>query len=431
MSILRERASALADVLDRHAQASAALIDAQLAVHRGIELLAEAVDQTEAQVQALNDRLAQPPVANGPWGPGERSGHRWWSGVAFRGTIPPLLAFVQGPRAGVKIDLVQVFSPGNAGLNDSWEHIAGGPGDDPTKLDGTLTMTRGSKQAAVIWTDPLTGGLPVAYTIRPIPSCASNEDGKNPAVWEEIAKGEHDSVYRMLGRRMAHLDQKHNRTAPLILEIGHECSGGWYPHSIEGALPDGRFVWQIFPGAWARIVEGIRQGYLSLGGKYCPYLFVFRPARGVLAGGVRLDRYLPPPGTWDAIGLSQHDNAPMCSAANPRACWSPSVRKDGTVEMEGLLLLAEIADRHRRAIAIFEWAGYPPDTATVYPGNPEGERFVAAFWDFCRTHSHLIAAECYFDRGATGFAERPDWSASIAYRARWGAPQAWVPGAGA
>jgi hypothetical protein len=425
MSILRERAAALADALEQHADASSVLIDAQLAVNQAVARLAEAAEQTEAQVQALTDRLAQPPVPNGPWGPGRSSGLRWWSGVALRGGSGSLAGFVAGPRAGRKVDLVQVFSPGNEGLRDTWDHIAGGPGEDASVLDGTLTTTKGGKQGQLIWADPVIGGLPVAFTIRPIPTVASNEDGRNPAVWQEIASGARDQVYRMLGRRMAFLDQRHGRTAPLILEIAHEMSGGWYPHSIEGALPDGRFVWQIFPAAWDRIVDKIREGYLSLGGKLCPYQFVFRPARGVLAGGVRMDRYLPPPGTWDALGITQHDNTPCATAESPRACWQPAL-KNGRAEMEGLLLLAELAEKYRRGIAILEWSPYPPES-TTYRSGPDAAVFIQAMWDFCSQHSHLLAAECYFDRAACGMTERPGWSASLAYRERWGAPSA-APG---
>lgn len=399
----------------------ASLAQAQLAVTDELGRMTEAVVVADAEAKAMAEKLAQPPVPNGPWGPGEHSGHRWWSGVAWRGQTACLNTFVAGPRCGVKVDVVQVFGPGNAGLKDTWDHIAGGPGDDPTKLDGTLTTTKGSKQGQLIWADPILGALPIIFSVRPIPASASNEEGRNPAVWREIASGEHDKVYQMLGRRMAYLDQKHGRTAPLALEIAWEMNGSWYSHSIEGALPDGPFCWQIFPSAWSRIVEGIRQGYLSLGGKHCPYQFVFRPARVVLAGGVRMDRFLPSPGTWDAIGLTCHDNPPFCSPAEPRAAWNLSMGKDNKPLMEGWLLLAELADRFRKAIVFAEWSGYPPGS-TSSPGNPNGEVFIAAFWDFCRQHSHLIGAECYFDRASCSIADRPDWSATLAYQERWGAP---------
>jgi hypothetical protein len=431
MSILRERAAALADALERHADASSVLIEAQLAVHAEVKLLAEAAEQTEAQVQALTDQLAQPPVPNGPWGPGRSSGLRWWSGCAFT-SLEKLQAFVAGPRCGRPVDILQLFGPSEAGLAHSWDAIAGGPGDSPEATEGLMTMRRGAKQGTVIWLDPVTSKLPICYTIRPIPidPAVSNEDGRRPESWLEIKDGLRDDVFLRLGRRLAYQDAKNGRTAPLILEIGHEMSGAWYGHSIHGRLPDGRFAYEIFPDAWDRLTDKIREGYTRQAGRQCAISFCFRPARGVLPGGVRMDRYVPPAGSWDLIGLSQHDNEPMCCAAAPRANWAAFERK-GMVVMEGLLAVAELADRFRKGIGLFEWAGYPPD-ATAYPGNPEGgAAFIEAMWTFFAEHSRLVAAETFYDRGNTSFTTRPDWSASIAYRARWGAPQAWAPGAGA
>lgn len=421
MSLLQDRAASLADALDRHADAGQVLINTQLAINTQIRLLAEAVDQTEAQLQAQAARLAQPPAPTGVWGPGPFSGLRWWSGVAWRGIAADAFnAFVSGPRGGRKVDLVQLFSPANPPLAHDWAMIAGGPGEDPSKLDGTLTTTRGGKQAALIWTDPVIAGLPVIYSLRTVPTGASsNEGGRNPAVWDDIAKGGFDGVFTMLGRRFGYLDDRHRRTALMVLEPAWEMSGDWYPWSIAGVLSDNRWCYQVFPDAWARIVDGIRAGYLRETGRNCPYLFLFRPGRLVLGAGVRLDRYLPPSGTWDCLGITCHDNAPWCCAEAPRACWTPAVGKAGVVQMEGLELLAEQAERYKKPIVIAEWAGYPPESQN-YKSSPQGEFFVQAMWDFFSEHTHLVAAECFFDRGETTFISRPDWSASKAYRRLWG-----------
>jgi hypothetical protein len=359
---------------------------------------------------------------NGPWGRGPRSGLPWWSGVAWNGA-DKLAAFVAGPRAGRPVDMLQLFAPKENGLAASWDMLAGGAGDDPETCDGVLTFTRGGKQGQVIWGDPATRALPVVYSIRLVPAdpLVANAAAARPETWLELARGAHEDVWRRLGMRLAHLDAKWGRTAPLVLEPGWEMSGDWYDWSLHGKLADGHAAWQVFPSAWGRVVGRIREGYLKEARRQPPLQFLFRPGRAVLPGGVRMDRYLPSPGDFDLIGLSQHDNQPQCSLANPRACWEPARGRDGVVAMEGLLLLAELADRHKRGILIAEWAGYPPGTESGYPSNAEGEAFVQAIHDFFSTFTHLAVGECFFDRSVTSFSTRLGWSASQAYRKLWGA----------
>jgi hypothetical protein len=418
------RAVALAEGIDRSATQLATLAHDQNSLSQVLVLAAHAIDRLKVETAALADALAQPvppPPENGPWGRGRASGMPWWSGMAWRGNAASWQAFVAGPRNGVGCDLLQLFGPSSEPLAHSWDALAGGAGDSPETTDGVLTFSKGSKQGQVLWGDPATRALPIAYTIRPVPidPAASNEDGRNPGTWESIAKGEHDDVWRRLGMRLAYQDQKWGRTAPLVLEIGHEMSGAWYQHSIHGQLPDGRWCYEIFPTAWARIVENIRAGCLKQAGKQCPYLFIFRPGRCALPAGVRLDRYLPPPGTWDAIGITCHDNQPWCTTTVPRACWTPALDKSGSVDMEGLELLAEVAEKYRKGIAIVEWAPYPPES-TTYRSGPDAGIFVQAMFDFFREHSHLVACECYFEREACSLTSRPDWSATQAYRRLWG-----------
>jgi hypothetical protein len=355
---------------------------------------------------------------NGPWGRGPVSGLPWWSGVSWR-TPGTLAEFVAGPRAGRGVDLVQMFAPVQQGLAHSWDMLAGGAGDDPGTHDGALTCTRGGKQGWHIWANPALRALPIAYALRIVPEGPeSNADAKNPKVWEDIASGKRDDVWLRLGNRFAWNDRMFGRTAPLILELGWEMSGDWYPWSLCGLIGE-QPAHELFPEAWARIVTGIRRGYRAQAGVHCHYQFVFRPGR-VTLDGVRLDRYLPPPGTWDALGVSAHDNAPVTSAATPRASWHPHHDKDGKCLMEGWTLLAEVARRYRRGVAILEWGGYPDDSVTYKSGD--GGLFVRSFWEFLQEHAELVVAECFFDREATSFLARPAWTASRTYTELWGQP---------
>lgn len=360
-------------------------------------------------------------TGNGPWGRGPVSGLPWWSGVSWR-TPGTLDMFVAGPRAGRPLDLVHFFAPAGPGLAQTWDALAGGAGDDPGTHEGALTFTKGGRQAFWIWSDPTVRAMAVAYSLRVVPASEadSNENGRRPQTWEEIAAGKRDDVWRRLGSRFAWLDRQFGRTAPLLLEPAWEMSGGWFPWSLAGRCGDtGPWAWELFPAAWARIVGGIRAGYRQQAGQHCAYSFVFRPARAVL-DGVRLDRYLPCPSTWDAIGVSAHDNAPVTSAATPRASWQAHHAKDGKCLMEGWALLADIARRHRRGVALLEWAGYPGDSITYRSGD--GGLFVRSLWEFLQEHSELVCAECFFDREATSFISRPAWTASRTYTELWGQP---------
>ena len=48
--------------------------------------------------------------------------------------------------------------------------------------------------------------LDAVFTLRPIPQAESNRGGRNPRVWERIAGGEFNWVFRRQGRKLAGLD---------------------------------------------------------------------------------------------------------------------------------------------------------------------------------------------------------------------------------
>jgi hypothetical protein len=276
-----------------------------------------------------------------------------------------------------------------------------------------LTWTEGTKMPAQVWTNPRLTAKPLVYIVPIVPDEASNADGRRPQTWLELATGARDDVFRRLGRRFAHHDARFPR-ARMILEFGHEFTGGWYRHSIHGAV-GGVPCWQLFPAAWARIVRAFRKGYKEIAGADCPYLFWLRPARSQVDAAVRTLDLLPPLDTFDGVGISQHDNkgSSQCAPEQPRRNWETAGLH------EGLLNLVEIAERAGKPIGFWEWSSHHPDSD--FRSGPHPDLFTRSMWEFCRDHRHLLAGETYFLAGDTAFAGgHEDWPGAVAYRETFG-----------
>lgn len=391
-----------------HAEALRAAVRDLEAAEVKAQAAGQAILAARDRVQRVADALGAsqppppPPAKAGAWGKGPKSGLPWFSGARCQ-SQSQLDGWLKAGRPTKPVDVITCMSGGN--MAETWAEVAGGATDSPDELKGLLSLTEGQRSARFIWqTFP---DLPAVYTMRPIPLTDSNQGGKNPRVWERIAKGEMDWVWIRQGRKLGGLDARFNRIAPTILEIGHEMTGAWYPHSIHGAVP-----W--YPTAFARIVASIRKGYRVQTGKDCPYLFWVRPSRGVKACGVWTDAILPPAEAYDGLGLSQHDNhTSACTPDSPRRNWT----RDGI--NEGLENVAELAEARGKLMGFWEWSSHHPDAS--WNSGPHPDVFTRSMWDFLNANLSRLVGETYFLSSETTFAGHPDWPGTIEYRRTWGA----------
>lgn len=404
LDLARQLASQLHDDAARFAALSEEALD------RSVELLA-------SLQEPLPDPTPDPDPGPDPdptpdpgtpigWGRGPVSGLPWWSGVRYpTAGNTKLQRWIAAGRPGLQCDLFQMFC-GPAQCED-WNELAGGRGDGDGEFIGQVSSTDGQSPAKFFWGDLVKSTC--VMTIRPVPATDSNKNGRNPLVWQRISKGEFNWAYRRLGRKMAFLDQRNGRTAKLILEVGHEMTGGWYWHSIEGGAH------RFYRDAWAQIVTSMREGYHSVTNKNCPYLFWIRGSREHVGAGIMTEDWLPNPDYWDGIGLSQHDNQwDPCTPASPRQNWKR------TAKAEGLSNIAEIAQKHRRLLGLWEWSSHAPEAGNFSSG-PHPDIFTRSMYEWFMAVRPNLLGETYFLNSVTDFAGRPDWAGTKAYKATFGA----------
>jgi hypothetical protein len=410
-----EAARDLARKAEMLTEAEAAIASATTELHAAQTVfggkLSEVATSAAALVAMLKPVEPPPPPPPPPgkvgWGRGPVSGQPWWSGVRYpTAGLPKLNPWIKAARPGIECDIFQMFvGPEQA---QTWIEVAGGPDDGITNLKGQLAFREGVSSARFIWTDfPSTRAV---MTIRPIPEEQSNKNGKDPSGWIATANGERDWVWNRFGGKVAQLDEKYPRKQPIVFEIGHEFTGSWYWHSIDGC-------WKHFPAAWAKIVNGIRKGYRSVSGKDCPHLFWLRGSREHVEGAVTED-WLPSAETWDGIGLSQHDNHwSAVTPADPRLNWRR------TAKCEGLENIAEIADKARRPMGFWEWSSHLP--GAQWNSGPHPDVFTQSMFDFfmAAAKAGLMAGETYFLNDGTTMVGNPDWPGTVAYRATFGTKQ--------
>ena len=348
----------------------------------------------------------------GAWGPGPRSGDRWWTGF---GPAPEEIGFFEEWR-GRKCDILMYFAPHQMFKRD-WDDIAGGRGDDETVAAGSLSLTKGVRSAGRIFIDHKE--LPAHFCLPLVPAPLGNQKGANPAVWDELAAGEHDGLFRRLGRRLAYLEAAHGRdpAVPLMLDLGWEHSGPWFPWSIAGEL-DGVPVYKKFPSAWARIVTSIREGYRAFAGRDCPYKFVWRPARKMVAPGVRHAAFYPGDEFVDLVSISVHENDPIVTADNWSSRWCPWPPKKPL--NEGWDAMFELAQRRGKPVCFPEWSPHRV-TEDKAKASPNAGEFMHMVRSYIEDHVEQFAYDTYFYAKPTAMVPFPDWSGSIAYRELWGA----------
>lgn len=350
----------------------------------------------------------------GAWGPGPRSGDRWWTGFGdVTGSNIKVVDEFEALR-GRPVDIIAVFAP-KARIK-TWDDIAGGAGDDETEIGGTLTQGVNNKK--VIWDNPRTRSLAVHLNLTLVPPSSGNRKGNNPAIWWDYAAGEFDVYWRRLGRRMAYLDDRNRRTAPLILDLGWEQTGPWYPWSIEGAR-EGAPAYTQFPAAFARIVAAIREGHRSFAGKDCPYRFCWRPSRVTVARGVHHSAFYPGDEVVDLMGMSHHERDPYLTPDNWSSRtqpWPPG--KDFT--REGWDPFFEFCDSRGKKACFPEWG--PIERHDEYEPSPYPAEFFRLTRSYMEQHVGLFAYDCYFNGDEAKLTAHPDWPGTLEYVKLWGRP---------
>lgn len=349
---------------------------------------------------------------SGGWGAGPRSGDRWWTGFGdVTGNSLGLVAAFERLR-NRPVDIVAVWAP--KGQIETWDDIAGGPGEDPTAIGGTLT--KGVNNRKVIWDNPATRALPVHLNLVLVPPGQGNRQGRNPGVWWDYADGAYDGHWRRLGRRLAHLDAVSGRTAPLVLDLGWEHSGPWYAWSIAGAR-DGVPAHTKFPLAFARIAAAVRAGHRAYAGRDCPYRFCWRPSRVAVAAGVPHRAFYPGDESVDLMGMSNHERDPYLTPAGwaTRTSPWPAAR---AFTREGWDPFFDFCESRGKKACFPEWS--PLQTDPEVEPSPYPEELIRLTRAYMERRSPLFAYDCFFNGDGSKITANPAWGGTTEYVKLWG-----------
>ena len=112
----------------------------------------------------------------GGWGTGPRSGDRWWTGFGLISADNVGIVDRFEQMRNRPVDIMTVFPPKNQ--IDSWDDLAGGPGDSATAIGGTFTLGVNNKK--VIWDNAATRALAVHLCLVLVPAALRQPSGPQP-----------------------------------------------------------------------------------------------------------------------------------------------------------------------------------------------------------------------------------------------------------
>ena len=152
---------------------------------------------------------------------------------------------------------------------------------------------------------------PIIVSYPMVPKSHSNRGCKNPAVWDQFARGDFDDHYRVMAQNFKKLVQQYGRDpSNHVFRLGWEMNGEHYPWSICTKVTE-------FKQSWERATRIIRAEIPGV-------LFDFSPAHryvGYTTGlnyngtaGINLAGFLPDPSTYDVISMSHHDVRPFTTS---------------------------------------------------------------------------------------------------------------------
>jgi hypothetical protein len=215
---------------------------------------------------------------------------------------------------------------------------------------------------------------------------------------------------------MAYLDDRHGRSAPLILDLGWEQTGPWYPWSISGER-DGAPTYSQFPLAFARIVAAMREGHRAYAGKDCPYKFCWRPSRQTVAPGVHHTAFYPGDEVVDLMGVSHHERDPYLTADNwdsRTKPWPPGEK----FTRDGWDPFFDFCAQRGKVACFPEWS--PIEASSEFKPSPHPEEFVKLTRSYMEDHLSLFAYDCYFNGDDSKITDSPDWEGTREYVRLWG-----------
>ncbi|MBW2533032.1 MAG: hypothetical protein JRI55_16180 [Deltaproteobacteria bacterium] len=225
-----------------------------------------------------------------------------------------------------------------------------------------------------------------AYSYKRCPSPLPN-----PTLFADVANGDHDDHYTEYFREMAGLMTANNRnTNDLVIRLGWEMNGDWYPWSICSSS-------QVAPfrAAWNKIVTIARSEIPNV-------IIDFSPARRTRSGEVLAD-WAPDSAYWDVISRSTHDS--WINGSNTvvdPGSWEEFHLNPSNPTDVGLQDISDLAEAENRWMALTEWATQFRDcTGITHRTAQDQELFITYSAAWLETNKDRIAWAAWFAPSCT------------------------------
>ena len=257
---------------------------------------------------------------------------------------------------------------------------------------------------------------PIVHAYPMLPEELSNKNCQNPGIWDRFAAGEFDSHYRTMAQNMKNLIQNSGRDPQtVILRLGWEMNGDWYPWSICNKVAEFKASWERAVGIIRSVMPGMRFDF-SVGRPYAGFTSG-RNYGG--AAGVNLAGLLPSSSTYDVISRSTHDGLPFTvdDATFTQSTYNPPA-SSRTI---GLLELRDTAAAVGKKFALSEWGSQMEDchASGTWPTAPDPELFVRKVYAFLAANADMVAWDSYFSVSCTQLYGRQTTGTAMAYKSLW------------
>ena len=258
----------------------------------------------------------------------------------------------------------------------------------------------------------------IVHSYPMLPEAVSNRNCQNPEVWDQFARGDFDKYYQTMAQNMKALIVNSGRDpSTVILRLGWEMNGDWYPWSVCNKVSQ-------FKQSWERaivIVRSVMPGMLV-------DFSVSRPYLGYTAGrnyngtaGVSLEGFLPSDSTYSVISRSHHDgNAYTTSDSS----WQQThISPDPSKKVIGLRELVDVAKAHGKKFALSEWGTQMADCDATWKTAPNPALFIQKTYEFLYANKADLAWDTHFSVSCTALHSRQSSSAAQTYKTLWGSDE--------
>ena len=248
---------------------------------------------------------------------------------------------------------------------------------------------------------------PIVVVLAMVAGEVSNRNFNRTVTWDEFAGGDYDAHYTAMANSLKSKLIAHGRDGSgdtIILSLGHEMTGDWYPWSVGNKVTEYKASWNRATAIIKGILPSIR--------------FEFRPAprKGGTSRNVSYTDMLPSDNV-DFLSLSLHDTS---SAFTTDFASFESYHLIGASNRYGLNEVATLARSLGKQLSLGEWRPQIVTCSSPYfTQSPNPELFNQYTYEFMDANRDIMGFDLYLDSSCSRLSTRQSHAASIKYKELW------------